>query len=101
MVLNKSGSGDDIIEVVVMSTIVGIHAELLSGGKIFAGRQHVEFLRHPLHTDIGLIRNLKSLARAFLRLHFDDARRTALTVECCLGSILQYGETLDVGRIDG
>ena len=101
MVLNKSGSGDDIIEVVVMSTVVGIHAELLCGGKIFASRQHVEFLRHPLHTDIGLIRNLKSLARAFLRLHFDDARRTARTVECCLGSILQYGETLDVGRIDG
>ena len=101
MVLNKAGSGDDIVEVVFVSAVVGVHPEAFGSGKIFVSRQHVEFLRHPLHTDIGLIRNLKSLARAFLRLHFDDARRTARTVECCLGSILQYGETLDVGRIDG
>lgn len=44
---------------------------------------------------------MESLARTLLRLHLDDTRRTARPVERSLGSVLQYGETLDVGGIDG
>ena len=100
MVLHKSGSGDDIIEVVVESAIVGMHTEPFGSGEIFVSRQHIEFLRHRLNTYISLIRNLESLARTLLGLHLYHARSATRTIQSCLGSILQHRETLNVGRID-
>ena len=100
MVLYKSGSGDDIIEVVVESAIVGMHTEPFGSGEIFVSRQHIEFLRHRLNTYISLIRNLESLARTLLGLHLYHARSATRTIQSCLGSILQHRETLNVGRID-
>lgn len=44
MVLNKAGSGDDIVEVVFISAVVGVHPEAFGCSEILVSRQHVEFL---------------------------------------------------------
>ena len=99
MVVHQACACYHLVGVGVVASVVAIYSQSLCCGNILSGIEHVEVFVHLLKADIALIRDLEAAPRAFLCLYLNHTRCTARAVHGCLGRILQYAKTLDVGRV--
>ena len=101
VVLQDACTGNGLVEIGIAPLVVVILSPLPYSSGILGGTEHLQTLVHGLQAETAVVGDLESLARTLLCLDLNNARCTTRPVLGCLGGILQYGETLDVGRIDG
>ena len=101
VVLHESRARYAALEVgVFRSARHGGQPQTVGSGEIVGCLEHIECLEHALEAHVGVVGYLEFLVLTFLRSHNNHTAGTSRTEGCRLGSVLQDGEALDVGRID-
>ena len=101
VVLHEARSRNGFGEVRVVAQVHDADIHLPCCCTELVGIQHLHVLVYRLETNGAVVGYVELLALTLLRLHLDDARGTAAAILGRFRCILQNGETLNVGRVDG
>ena len=101
VVLHESRAGDGVAIVGGVSAVDDVDVHVLCRFPETVGREHVVLFVDRLKTDVAVVGDMEPSALALLGRHLDHAGCSTAAILRCLGGILQDGETLDVGGIDG
>ena len=88
-------------EVGISAFVDDAHTQVAGRLSELVGVEHVEILVSTLETHAAVVGYMELFGLTLSRHHLYDACSTAATILRCLRGILQDGEALDVGRVDG
>ena len=101
VVLDFSGSGNEFLEIRIVSPVIRIQPKSLGCGYVFPPVQHFHLLVHGFHPEVAVVGDFKTFSRPLLGLYLDDSGRSSGTVQSCLRGVLEDGEAFDICRVDG
>ena len=100
MILDKACARDGALKVGVESTVWNCQSEACHFAPILRSGEHRKGFIDGFQSQIGIVGDMKTIARAFLRRHLYDARSSTRTVGGGLCCVFQDGETLNVSGED-